>query len=306
MALLEGKAAIVTGAGRGVGRGEALGLAAHGARVVVNDLGVALDGTGSDRRPAEEVVEEIRAAGGEAIPNFEDVASWDGAERLIQQAIDTWGRLDILVNNAGIVRDRIIWNMTEEEWDAVIRVHLKGTFCPTRHAVAHWRAKHKAGEPVYGRIINTASAAMLGNPGQTNYGAAKGAIAAFTLTVAVEVQAMGITCNAIRPSAATRMTQTVGAGPPAGAQAAEPERFDPRDPAHAGEFVAYLASDAAQWISGQVFAVYGDKVHLTKGWHTEASIEKPGAGWTAEELVATMPKLVGMAPVPMIEQLGIQ
>jgi len=304
MALLEGKVAVVTGGGRGVGRGEALGLAAHGARVIVNDLGVAVDGTGTDQRPAEEVVEEIRAAGGEAEPNFEDVSSWEGAERLIQQAIDTWGRLDILVNNAGILRDRIIWNMTEEEWDAVIRVHLKGTFCATRHAVAHWRAKHKAGEPVSGRIINTASAAMLGNPGQANYSAAKGAIAAFTLTVAVEVQGMGITCNAIRPSAATRMTQMVGAGPPPEASG-EAEGFNPRDPKHVGEFVAFLASDAAQWVSGQVFAAYGDRMLLTKGWHTVASIEKPGVGWTAEELVAAMPKMVGMAPVPMIEQLGV-
>ena len=303
MALLEGKVALVTGAGRGIGRGEALALAAHGARVVVNDLGVAVDGSGSDRRPAEEVVEEIRAAGGEAAPNFEDVSSWDGAAHLVQQAVDTWGRLDILVNNAGILRDRIIWNMTEEEWDAVIRVHLKGTFCTIRHSVAHWRAKHKAGDPVYGRIINTASAAMLGNPGQANYSAAKGGIAALTLTVAVEVQAMGITCNAIRPSAATRMTERVGAGPPPEASA-EPEGFNPRDPVHVGEFVAYLASDAAQWISGQVFAAYGDKMHLTKGWHTVASIEKKGAGWTAEELVVAMPKLGGMAPVSMIEQLG--
>src|SRR3990170_3255808 len=166
MSLLEGKVAIVTGAGRGIGRAEALRLAANGARVIVNDLGAAVDGSGSDQRPAEEVVEEIRSAGGEALANFEDVSSWDGAERIVQQAIDAWGRLDIVVNNAGILRDRIIWNMSEEEFDAVIRVHLKGTFCITRHAVAHWRAKHKAGEPVYGRIINTASAAMLGNPGQ--------------------------------------------------------------------------------------------------------------------------------------------
>ncbi len=299
MSLLYGKVAIVTGAGRGIGRAEALRLAAYGARVVVNDLGVAVDGSGSDQRPAEEVVEAIRTAGGEALANFEDVSDWEGAARLVQQAIDAWGQLDILVNNAGILRDRIIWNMTEEDWDAVIRVHLKGTFCTTRHAVAHWRAKHKAGQPLYGRIINTSSAAMLGNPGQANYSAAKGAIAAFTLTVAVEVQSMGITCNAIRPSAATRMTAQFEQAPPAG------EGFDSRDPAHVGEFVAYLASDAAGWISGQVFAAYGDRIHLTKGWHQVASIEKEGAGWTAEELVAAMPKLAGMAPVPMIEQLGI-
>jgi len=300
MALLEGKVAVVTGAGRGIGRGEALRLAAHGASVVVNDLGVAVDGTGSDQRPAEEVVDEIKAAGGEAVANFDDVSDWNGAERLVQQAIDAWGQLDIVVNNAGILRDRIIWNMTEEDWDAVIRVHLKGTFCTTRHAVAHWRAKHKAGEPVYGRVINTASAAMLGNPGQANYSAAKGAIAAFTLTVAVEVQGMGVTCNAIRPSAATRMTQMVSEEMRGERPAGE---FDPRDPAHVGEFVAYLASPAAGWISGQVFSVYGDRLHLNKGWHTVATIEKPGAGWTAEEYVAAIPKLAGMAPVSMMEQL---
>ena len=298
MALLDGKVAIVTGAGRGIGRGEALRLAAHGARVIVNDLGVAIDGTGSDQRPAEEVVEAIRAAGGEALPNVDDVSTWDGAERLIRQAIETWGQLDILVNNAGILRDRIIWNMSEEEWDDVIRVHLKGTFCATRHAVSHWRNRHKAGQPVSGRIINTTSAAMLGNAGQANYSAAKGAIAAFTLTVAVEVQSMGVTCNAIRPSAMTRMTQAFDA-------LAQPgdDGFNPRDPVHVGEFVAYLASDAAGWISGQVFAAYGDRIFLTKGWHNAGSIAKSGAAWTAGELVAAMPKLAGMAPVSMIEQL---
>jgi NAD(P)-dependent dehydrogenase (short-subunit alcohol dehydrogenase family) len=303
MGLLDGKVAIVTGAGRGVGRGEAMRLAAHGARVVVNDLGVAVDGSGSDQRPAEEVVEQIAAGGGEAVANFEDVSTWDGAERMVQQAIDTWGRLDVLVNNAGILRDRIIWNMTEDDWDAVIRVHLKGTFCPTRHAVGHWRALHKAGQPVYGRIINTASAAMLGNPGQVNYSAAKGAIASFTLTVAVEMQSMGVTCNAIRPSAATRMTMRVS--DEMQPEQLQKEEFDARDPVHAGEFVSYLASDAAGWISGQVFAVYGDRIFLTKGWHNEGGLEKKGAGWTAEELVQAMPKLAGMAPVSMMEQLGV-
>jgi NAD(P)-dependent dehydrogenase (short-subunit alcohol dehydrogenase family) len=297
MALLEGKVAIVTGAGRGIGRGEALKLAAHGARVIVNDLGVTVEGSGSDKAPAEQVVDEIKAAGGEAAPNFDDCSTWDGAQRLVQQALDSWGQLDILVNNAGILRDKIIWNMSEEDWDAVIRVHLKGTFCPTRHAVGHWRALHKAGESVYGRVINTTSAAMLGNPGQANYSAAKGGIAAFTQTVAIETQTMGITCNAIRPSAATRMTQAFDT-------ASEPDQFNPRDPVNVGEFVAYLASPAAGWISGQVFAAYGDRIMLTKGWHNVESIEKKGAAWTAEELVTAMPKMAGMAPVPMIEQLG--
>ncbi|MCI0849533.1 MAG: SDR family oxidoreductase [Chloroflexi bacterium] len=303
MALLDGKVAIVTGAGRGIGRGEALALARHGARVIVNDLGVAVDGSGSDKQLADEVVAAIAAAGGEAAASYENVSDWEGSQRIVRQAIDTWGQLDILVNNAGILRDHIIWNMTEEDWDAAIGVHLKGTFCMTRHTVAHWREQHKAGEAVYGRIINTTSAAMLGNPGQANYAAAKGGVAAFTLTVAVEVQRMGITCNAIRPSAATRMTQQVSADLQAKADAAEEKEFDPRDPVHAGEFVVYLASDAAQWISGQVFAVYGDTVHLTGGWHNLGSIAKRGSGWTAEELVAAMPKLAGMAPVSMIDQL---
>ncbi len=298
MSLLEGKVAIVTGAGRGIGRAEALRLAAHGARVVVNDLGVAVDGSTTGESPAEEVVGEIKAAGGEALANHEDIATWDGAESLVQQAIDAWGRLDALVNNAGILRDRIIWNMTEDDFDAVIRVHLKGTFCLTRHAAAHWRARHKAGAPVSGRIINTTSGAMLGNPGQANYSAAKGGIAALTLTVALECQSMGVTCNAIRPSAATRMTQQVGV------EQATGDGFNPMDPTHVAEFVSFLASDAAGWISGQVFAIYGDKIHLTKGWHNVATIEKKGKGWTAEELAAAMPKLAGMAPVPMIEQLG--
>jgi len=301
MALLEGKVAVVTGAGRGIGRGEALALAAQGAKVVVNDLGVAVDGSGSDQRPAEEVVAEIAASGGEAVANFDDVASWDGAERLVRQAVDTWGDVHVVVNNAGILRDRIIWNMTEDDWDAVLRVHLKGTFCTTRHAAAHWRAKHKAGEPVYGRVINTASAAMLGNPGQANYGAAKGAIASFTLTVALELQSMGVTCNAVRPSALTRMTQGVGAD----AVAKEGE-FNRLDPNHVGRFVAYLASPQAGWISGQLFAVYGDKLLLVKGWHNAATIEKPNQGWTSEEYVAAVPKLANMAPVPMIEQLGFR
>jgi len=299
MALLDGKVAIVTGSGRGIGRGEALALAANGAKVIVNDLGVAVDGSGSDKTPAEEVVQEIAALGGQAVANYDDVSTWDGAERLVQQALDTWGQLDIVVNNAGILRDRIIWNMTEQDWDDVLRVHLKSTFLMTRHAVGHWRAKFKAGEPVYGRIINTCSGAMLGNPGQSNYGAAKGAIGSFTLTVALETQSMGITCNAVRPSALTRMTKGVAAD----AIANEGE-FNRLDPNNVGQFVTYLACDAAGWISGQLFAVYGDKLLLVRGWHNASQIEKTGVGWTAEEYVAAVPKLAGMQPVPMIEQLG--
>ena len=299
MALLEGYVAIVTGAGRGIGRAEAICLAAHGAKVIVNDVGAAVDGSGSDQSPAGEVVDAIKAAGGEAAPSFDDISTWAGAQALVQQAIDSWGDVNIVVNNAGILRDKIIWNMTEEDFDAVIRVHLKGTFSTMKHAVTHWRAKHKAGEPVYGRIVNTASAAMLGNPGQANYSAAKGAIASLTLTVAVETQAMGVTCNAIRPSAATRMTQMVSAEMREEAK----DGFDARDPKHVGEFVSYLASPAAQWISGQVFSVYGDRVFLNKGWHNAAKMESPNKGWTAGELAYAVPKLAGMAPVSMMEQL---
>jgi NAD(P)-dependent dehydrogenase (short-subunit alcohol dehydrogenase family) len=299
MSLLEGKIAVVTGAGRGIGRAEAVALAAHGAKVVVNDVGAAVDGSGSDRTPAEEVVGDITAAGGTAAANYDDISTWAGAESLVRQAIDTWGDINIVVNNAGILRDKIIWNMTEDDFDSVIRVHLKGTFSTMRHAVGHWRNKHKAGEAVYGRIINTASAAMLGNPGQANYSAAKGAIASMTLTVAVETQAMGVTCNAIRPSAATRMTQMVSAEMREEAK----DGFDARDPKHVGEFVSYLASPAAQWISGQVFSVYGDRVFLNKGWHNAAKMENPNKGWTAEELAFAVPKMAGMAPVSMMEQL---
>lgn len=299
MALLEGKVAVVTGAGRGIGRAEAIALAAHGARVIVNDIGAAVDGSGSDQTLAEEVVATIKAAGGDATANYDDISTWTGAENLIQQAISAWGDVNIVVNNAGILRDKIIWNMTEEDFDSVIRVHLKGTFSTIKHAVTHWRAQHKAGQPVYGRIINTASAAMLGNPGQANYSAAKGAIASLTLTVAVETQAMGVTCNAIRPSAATRMTQMVSAEMREEAK----DGFDSRDPKHVGEFVSYLASPAAAWISGQVFSVYGDRVFLNKGWHNAAKMENPNKGWTAQELTLAVPKMAGMAPVSMMEQL---
>jgi NAD(P)-dependent dehydrogenase (short-subunit alcohol dehydrogenase family) len=299
MALLEGKVAVVTGAGRGIGRAEAICLAAHGASVIVNDIGVSIDGSGHDESPAEEVVRAITSTGGKAAVSYDDVSTFAGAESLIQQAIDAWGDINIVVNNAGILRDKIIWNMTEDDFDSVVRVHLKGTFSTIKHAVTHWRSKHKAGEPVYGRIVNTASAAMLGNPGQANYSAAKGAIASLTLTVAVEAQSMGVTCNAIRPSAATRMTQMVSAEMREGSK----DGFDARDPKHVGEFVSYLASPAAQWISGQVFSVYGDRVFLNKGWHNAAKMESPDKGWTAQDLTMAVPKLAGMAPVSMMEQL---
>src|SRR5881227_855068 len=234
---LSGKVAIVTGAGRGIGRSHALALAAAGARVVVNDLGAGVAGEGSDAGPAEQVVEEIRTAGGEATTNGENVADFAGAERLVRQAIDEFGRLDILVNNAGILRDRMLVNMTEDEWDAVISVHLKGHFAPTRHAAAHWRERAKAGEEVRGRVINTSSpSGVFGNVGQTNYGAAKAGIVGLTLVAAQELGRYGVTVNCIAPNARTRMTESTFGDLPA------QEGFDPIDPANNSPIVVALCS----------------------------------------------------------------
>ena len=228
MPKLTGKVAIVTGAGRGIGRAHALALAEAGAKVVVNDLGAALSGEGHDATPAQQVVAEIERQGGEAVGNGENVADFAGAERMIQQAIDEFGRLDILVNNAGILRDRMLVNMTEDEWDAVIAVHLKGHFAPTRHAAAHWRERAKAGEEVRGRVINTSSpSGVFGNVGQANYGAAKAGIAGFTLIVAQELQRYGVTVNCLAPNARTRMTEAAFGDLPV-----EDDGFDPIDPAN--------------------------------------------------------------------------
>src|SRR5947199_6261596 len=238
---LSGKVAIVTGAGRGIGRSHALALAKAGARVVVNDLGSGVAGEGSDAGPAEQVVEEIRAAGGEASTNGENVADFAGAERLVQQAIDEFGRLDIRVNNAGILRDRMIVNMSEDEWDAVVSVHLKGHFAPTRHAAAYWRERSKSGEVVRARVINTSSpSGVFGNVGQANYGAAKGAIASFTLIAAQELARYGVTVNCLAPNARTRMTEETFGEIPA------PDGFDPMDPANIAPIVVALCADEAQ------------------------------------------------------------
>src|SRR5688500_15565199 len=211
MGINDGRVVIVTGAGRGIGRGHALAFAREGARVVVNDLGAEVDGSGSSTGPAGQVVDEIRAAGGQAVANGDDVSDWEGAQRLVNTAIETFGGLDVLVNNAGILRDRMLVNMTEDEWDAVVRVHLKGTFAPTRWAAAYWRERAKAGETNDARVINTSSTSgIFGNPGQTNYGAAKSGIAGFTVILAQELGRYGVTVNAIAPGALTRMTEGLG------------------------------------------------------------------------------------------------
>ena len=259
MGALDGKVAIVTGAGRGIGRGEALLLASEGAKVVVNDLGGAREGEGADKTPAQEVADEIVSGGGEAVANYDDVASWPGAESLIGQAVEAFGKLDILVNNAGILRDGMSFNLSEADWDSVIRVHLKGHFAPSRFAAVYWREQSKAGEPVAGRIINTSSeSGLFGNAGQSNYAAAKAGIASMTIVLARELQKYGVTVNAMAPRARTRLTDTV-----AGADqlmAAKEGEFDAWDPDNMGPLIGFLASDAAADVSGQVFVMWGDRV----------------------------------------------
>jgi NAD(P)-dependent dehydrogenase (short-subunit alcohol dehydrogenase family) len=262
MPKLDGKVAVVTGAGRGIGREHALALARAGAKIVVNDLGASLAGEGTDSGPAHDVVREIEALGGEAVANGENVADFAGAKRMIDGAIAAFGRLDILVNNAGILRDRMLVNMEEHEWDAVIEVHLKGHFAPTRHAAAHWRERSKAGDQLNARVINTSSpSGVFGNVGQVNYGAAKAGIVGLTLIAAQELQRYGVTVNAIAPNARTRMTEAAfGEIPP------PEEGFDPADPANNSPIVVALCADEAQDITGQVFFVYGGVVNMLSGW----------------------------------------
>ena len=266
--LCEGRVAIVTGAARGVGKENALLLAKEGARLVVNDLGGAVDGTGADATPAQEVANEIIAGGGEAVVNGDDVSSWDGAKNMIDQAIDTYGKLDILVNNAGILRDRMLVNMTEQEWDAVIQVHLKGTFAPSRHAAAYWREKSKeTGEPVGGRIVNTTSTSgIYGNMGQTNYGAAKAGIAAFTIIAARELRRIGVTVNAISPSAYTRMTE--------GLRELSEEEIAARHPKWVAPAVVYLCSEEAEDLTGRIIQAGGGMVAVCEGWRRGAEMEQ--------------------------------
>jgi len=290
--LCEGRVAIVTGAGRGVGREHALLLAANGARVVVNDLGANVDGTGRDASFAAQTVADIRKAGGEAMVNGDDVSSWAGAKNMVDSAIQAYGKLDIVVNNAGILRDRMLVNMSEEEWDAVIRVHLKGTFAPSRHAAAYWReVNKKTGDPVMGRIINTTSTSgIYGNVGQTNYGAAKAGIAAFTIIAARELKRIGVTVNAVSPSAQTRMTE--------GLRAVNDEQRAMRDPKWVSPVVTYLASEAAQDITGRVIQAGVGRIAVCEGWRRGAEVPQVDdpveAGRLLREMLPKVRKNSGM------------
>jgi NAD(P)-dependent dehydrogenase (short-subunit alcohol dehydrogenase family) len=270
-----------------------LEFARQGAKVVVNDLGAERDGTGRSSGPAGEVVDSIRAMGGEAVANGDDVADWQGASRLIGTAIETWGRLDVLVNNAGFLRDRMLVSMTESDWDEVIRVHLKGHFCPMSHAAAHWRERSKAGEQPDGRIINTSSGAgLLGSVGQANYAAAKAGIAALTLVAAVELARYGVTVNAIAPAARTRMTEGVFD------TMVKPEKgFDAMDPDNVAPLVVWLGSAESAGITGRVFNVEGGILGVAEGWHDGPRVDN-GARWDPRDVGAAMRELLAKAAVP--------
>lgn len=295
--LLDGRVVIITGAGRGIGRAHALAFAAEGAKVVVNDIGVGGDGSNTGETPAEQVVAEIKAAGGEAVTNGDDVASWEGAQNLIQTALDSFGRLDILVNNAGFLRDRMLVGMSEEEWDAVIRVHLKGHFAPLRHAAAYWRAESKAGRPVDARIINTSSGAGLqGSIGQGNYAAAKAGIAEMTIQAAAELKNYGVSVNAIAPAARTRMTVGAG-GAMAEAMAAPEEGFDAMAPENISPLVVWLGSAESKDVTGRVFEVEGGKITVAEGWRHGPAQDK-GDRWDPKELGPVVADLLAKAETP--------
>lgn len=285
MKLCEGRIAIVTGAGRGLGRAHALMLAKHGAKVVVNDLGSSADGIGQNNTPAQEVVAEIRAAGGEAVANTSNVATWEGSKSLIDTAVTHFGALDILINNAGILRDRMLVNMTEHEWDSVTNVHLKGTFAPTHHAANYWRQQNKEGKKVDARVINTSShSGLFCNIGQANYAAAKAGIAAFSLVAARELQRYGVTVNAIAPRATTRMTE--------GLVQWTPEQLERREPEWIAALVTWLASSEASGVSGRVFEAWGNGYAVAESWQHGPLAE---ASKSPETLGPEIMRIVGEA-----------
>jgi NAD(P)-dependent dehydrogenase (short-subunit alcohol dehydrogenase family) len=292
MGALDGRVAIITGAGRGIGREHALLFAAEGAKVVVNDLGGAVDGSGDDRTPAQQVVDELKTMGAEAIANDDDIADWEGGRRLVEAAVEAFGDLHVLVNNAGILRDKMLVNMSEQDWDSVIHVHLKGHFIPTRHAAAYWREKVKDGREVHAAIVNTSSTSgLLGNPGQTNYGAAKAGIAAFTVIAAQELSRYGVRVNAIAPAARTRMTeQTPGLGDIVKAPT-DPAKFDVWSPSNISPLVAYLSTETCP-LTGQVLFVQGGQVRLFQNWTMTATLEKHDR-WTVAELAEQVPGVIG-------------
>ena len=291
MGLLDDRVAIVTGAGRGIGRSEALLLASEGASVVVNDLGGEASGEGADSRPAQQVVEEISAAGGHAAANYDNCATWAGGQALVQQAIDSFGGLDILVNNAGILRDRMCFTMDEAEWDAVINVHLKGHFCPLRHAAAYWRQRSKeSGGPVNAAVVNTASeSGLYGNAGQINYAAAKAGIASMTIVAARELERFGVRVNAIAPVARTRLTEALGGGY---FEAKEDDPFDAFAPDNVAAAVGWLVSDLAAGVSGQVVKVQGGVIQLLQGWRPATQAHADSA-WTIDAIEGVRDTLLG-------------
>jgi NAD(P)-dependent dehydrogenase (short-subunit alcohol dehydrogenase family) len=292
--IVDGRVVIVTGAGRGIGRAHALAFAREGASVVVNDLGAGLDGSGDSGGPAQGVVAEIEGAGGKAVASTDDIADWAGSGRLVETALESFGRLDVLVNNAGFLRDRMLVNLAEDEWDAVVRVHLKGHFAPMRHAAAYWRAEAKAGRQPDARVINTSSGAgLFGSVGQGNYSAAKAGIAGLTVVAAAEFARYGVTVNAIAPAARTRMTEEIFA-----ADMATPEDgFDAMAPENVSPLVVWLGSAESAAVTGRVFEVDGGRVSLAQAWR-HGPVEDKGARWEPDELGPVVARLVAVAPAP--------
>ncbi len=294
--ICEGRIVVITGAGRGIGREHALAFAREGAKVVVNDRGGAVDGGGTDASPADQVVEEIRAMGGEAVANADDVTDYDGARRIIQAALDAFGGLDVVVNNAGILRDRMFVNMTPDEFDSVIAVHLRGTFAVSRHASDYWRARAKAGETNDARIINTSSpSGIFGNIGQANYGAAKAAIATMTVILADELARIGVTVNAIAPVALTRMTEGLPLFEELGKMAPDASGYHPLDPANISPLVVWLGSAQSAGVTGRVFTITGNEIGVAEPWVKGPTASKESGGWAPGELGAVVPGLVADA-----------